>query len=436
MRCSMKHTTVSDLPHLPGVYIFKDAQNTILYIGKAKSLKKRVSSYFIKQAFDWKIDALIKEHASIEHIVTHDEQAALILEAQLVKEYQPKYNTLLKEGSPFLYILFTEAGAAQLPEMRLVRHKNEKGTYFGPFTQKQATRKAFDYLARTFRLRLCKAALETGCLNYHLGYCAGNCRPDFSQEEYSARLQLARLMVGHEYESFKEIAQEKIAQYTKELAFEKALHMYEYLKNFETIAATVSSGFSERAYRPEVVRAMLPSTHLEGYDEKARAVQELLKLATPARTIDCFDISHFQGRLMVGSCVRFTDGKPDKNKFRRFKIKTVEGQDDYASLAEIVQRRYRNGDLPDLIVIDGGKGQRNAVKNLVPQVPCMSLAKREERIFSDRAPEGIVLDLQSPAGQLLVALRDYAHHFAIEYHRKLRKKEVRSYATTESKSTT
>jgi excinuclease ABC subunit C len=153
-----------------------------------------------------------------------------------------------------------------------------------------------------------------------------------------------------------------------------------------------------------------------------KELQELLKLSKMPSTIDCFDISHFQSNYLVGSCVRFTNGKPDKNKFRRFGIKTLTQQNDYAALQEIVARRYRDGkDLPDLVVIDGGKGQLSAVAFLIPPTTdVISLAKREETVFSKEFPEGIKISVATGAGRLLIALRDYAHHFAISFHRKKR----------------
>ena len=152
----------------------------------------------------------------------------------------------------------------------------------------------------------------------------------------------------------------------------------------------------------------------------AQSLKRMLKLSVAPNSIDCFDISHKQGTFLVGSCVRYVEGKPDKNKFRRFKIKTVHQNNDYACLREVVSRRYRDGqDFPDLILIDGGKGQLNAVQDIFPQIPFISLAKREETIFSKAFPEGKVLDQKAYAAQTLIALRDYTHHFAISYHRNL-----------------
>ena len=151
---------------------------------------------------------------------------------------------------------------------------------------------------------------------------------------------------------------------------------------------------------------------------------QFLGVDTEIKTVDCFDISHFQSRFLVGSCVRFTGGLPEKNKFRRFKIKTLDVQNDYAALQEIVSRRYREGDIPDLVLIDGGKGQLSAVTTIIPQAHCISIAKREETIYSNAWRQGRVLDVHDPVAKLLISLRDYAHHFAVSYHKVRRKKII------------
>jgi Nuclease subunit of the excinuclease complex len=416
------------LPNLPGVYIFKDADNTIIYVGKAKSLKKRVASYFQKKDNDWKVHALIEEHATIEHIVTHSEHEALLLEAQLIRDYKPKYNVLLKEGNPYIYFLFTESAEGHLPELKLVRTKGEKGTYLGPFLYKKSVRTVYSYIMRTFKLQLCHGTVTGGCLNFHLGYCAGNCAPAFDIAEYITRLQLAESALRGDYEAFKTTIHAQIYQLNKSLAFERAMHLHEYLDHAEKIFETIKTGFTTRRYRRDIAQATTQQPLASNRDMSAglNELQALLGLPSIPTTIDCFDISHFQSRYIVGSCIRFTQGVPEKNKFRRFKIKTLAEQNDYAALQEIVSRRYKNGDFPDVILIDGGKGQRNAVKDIFPQTPCISLAKREERLFTDLHPEGVVLDIQTTLGQLLISLRDYAHHFAVQYHQLLQKKGVRA----------
>ncbi|MGC2310254.1 MAG: GIY-YIG nuclease family protein [Candidatus Babeliaceae bacterium] len=407
------------LPRLPGVYLFKDGYNAVIYIGKAKSLRHRVGSYFRHQNDDWKVNELIKEYALIEHIVTKNETEACLLEAQLIRDYQPKYNVLLTSGNPFIYLLFTQE---ELPTLTIVRLKKAKGTYFGPFLHKQDARKVYAYLVSTFKLHLCSLRIENGCLDYHLGRCAGSCKGNFDQKDYLFRLNLAQEVLQGNHKAFLKMLDEQTKVYNKNFEFEKSRHLLEYAQNFETIFVTIKTHFSEKKYAQEIMQATAPD--LENVQDGLNELQNLLQLEHPIKTIDCFDISHFQSTYIVGSCIRFTDGKPDKNSFRRFKIRSLAEQNDYAALQEIVMRRYKNGtDFPDLILIDGGKGQLNAIKDLVP-VTCISLAKREERLYCKNSMDGIPLDLHTPQGRLLIALRDYAHHFAISYHKLLRKKAV------------
>lgn len=423
MAVTRSHTT--RLPHLPGVYFFKDAQGVVLYIGKAKDLKKRVSSYFNGHRADNKLISLLQEAVTIEHIITGSETEALLLEAQLVKEHQPHYNALLKEGQPFLYIVVTND---PLPRLELARTKQGKGTFFGPFIHKMSARKAYTYLMKTFQLKLCGKKMANGCLDYHLGICAGSCMPTFSETDYRTRLAAAVLALKQDQKAFTATLRARIQEHIESLEYEKARALNAYLESIDVIFATINTHFTEKKFAHDVfvVTTPNPVESEEAYAACARELQKLLGLATPPRTIDCFDISHFQGSSIVGSCVRFTDGKPDKNNFRRFAIRTLTQQNDYAALQEIVGRRYKDpADIPDLILIDGGKGQLSSIQVIVPQATVISLAKREERLFSTTAPEGVVLEVQKPVGKLLIALRDYAHHFAITYHRKKRSLDLK-----------
>jgi excinuclease ABC subunit C len=449
-------TTVQELPLLPGVYLFKNPGGTVLYIGKAKSLRKRVASYFAKQDNDWKINALIEEHATIEHIVTHSEHEALLLEAQLVKEYQPKYNTLLKSGNPFLYLVFTQPSLHPSTPLRMsekkshppahgepvesmqrhsygglqiVRTRKIKGDYYGPFIHKREARGVYDYLMRTFKLTRCNLSIANGCLDYHLGRCAGNCMPNFNEEDYKIRLQLAQQTLDGNAKEFLKIIQQQVQEYSKQLDFEKAQRLNEYAKNLDAIFATLKTKFTDRKYKKEVAHVIMPERIAIKKQEALEALtelQHLLGLPAMPNTIDCFDISHFQSSYIVGSCVRFTNGIPEKNKFRRFKIKTLTEQNDYAALQEIVTRRYRDPkELPDIVLIDGGKGQLHAAQKVLPNTLIISLAKREEVLFTPTTPHGIRLDLQTSVGRLIIALRDYAHHFAVSYHKLLRNKGLK-----------
>ena len=415
---------IKNLPSLPGVYLFKNADNIVIYIGKAKSLKDRVGSYFNKTV-DWKVRALTDEATDLDYILTASEIEAMLLEAELIGEHKPKFNVLLKSGQPFLYILFSKN---ELPELTVVRNKKSKGTYFGPFLHKRQARSVLKYLLDTFKLHLCNKKIPNGCLDFHIGRCAGSCMNAFDAQDYLFRIELAKSALKKNRTAFLKSLEEKIMQYSKELAFEKAQKMHRFVQDFDIIFHTLHVKYSHEKYEPSVFIAMHNMKQLPiEKEELAFELQELLGSEKPIRTIDCFDISHFQSSYLVGSCVRFSNGYPDKNNFRRFQIRSLKEQNDYAALQEIVSRRYKDpANLPDLILIDGGKGQLNAVKNLFPQALFASLAKREEILFTPKHPEGIALNLQTPVGKALIALRDYAHHFAVTYHKLRRHKQFSS----------
>jgi excinuclease ABC subunit C len=412
-----------ELPKLTGVYFFKNAANDIIYIGKAKNLHSRVSSYFQHYTNDWKIKSLIDEYADIDYILTPTETESLLLEAQLIQKYKPKFNVLIKEGQPFVYILFSKSTTTTLPQIELVRNKKKKGTYFGPFLQKTAARKTYNFLMHTFRLNVCNKKIENGCLDYHIGNCAGSCKESFDTSDYYFRIQLASDALKNNQSEFIQKIKNQMTTYSAELAFEKAQRLNEYLQNIDVIFSTLNMHFNENKFETDVFIVSTPTPYTDDINPTINTdLQNFLGFSTPVRTVDCFDISHFQSSYLVGSCVRFTDGKPDKHMFRRFKIKTLVEQNDYAALQEIVQRRYKNkDDYPDLIVIDGGKGQLSAVQYVLPHAPLVSLAKREETIYGPQFPDGVRLDVHTSVGKLLIALRDYAHHFAVSYHRLKRK---------------
>ncbi|MBS1987024.1 GIY-YIG nuclease family protein [Candidatus Dependentiae bacterium] len=410
----MKPQCPENLPSQPGVYFFKDKNNTVLYIGKATSLKSRVQSYFARYNSDWKVHALLDEHATVEFVITKTETEAALLEAELIQAHKPKYNILLTSGQPFVYIFISND---ELPEPKIVRVKKSKGTYIGPFLYAKHAKGALCYLVETFRLMLCNKKLENGCLDYHLGLCAGSCRGDFNPADYRFRVELALDALQGNQKDFIRKLTKQMQEYSQQLAFEKAKHMRDYLEHLEVIFATLKAKCVAR--EQAVVSAVLPRSYTQQFDDQVGlAIQQLLQLDKPAHVIDCFDISHFQSTHLVGSCIRFVGGVPEKNSFRRFKIRTLTEQNDYAALREIVSRRYKSQtDYPDLILIDGGKGQLSAVMPLVPTVSCASLAKREERVFSSKLPDGVLLDPHTKEGKLLISLRDYTHHFAVRYHR-------------------
>lgn len=510
-------STIDGLPNSPGVYLFKDEQGTIVYIGKAKSLRNRVRQYVQQYGSDMKADTILRASITLEYIITTNELEALLLEARLIKTHHPRYNVLLKEGQPFLYLLIT---SEKLPTIKLVRAKKQKGTYFGPFLEKGTARKVYDFLIKTFRLYRCGKRIDNGCLYYHMGICAGFCRGDVDMQEYLDRMELARAALQKGHTRFLADLDEQIAQSNKQQLFEQSRDLVRYRQAFERVFGVLDTQAtshqalfvrdvwiwleqeailmlfkeqegvlkkrnvfylvsSEAAEVMEYVKGYYravapPATVLisgefddyeslgeffavwhkldyavqvlyptQGHDKNVlglaklhayndikkrtslpQLMQTMFALSKPPHTIDCFDISHKQGHHMVGSCVRFKDGAPDKTMCRKFYIKTVEGIDDYAALREIVDRRYREGeDLPDLVLIDGGKGQLNAVADLVANMEFMSLAKREETIFTPRFPQGKKLDPHGFVGQTLIALRDYAHHFALSFHKQVERNQ-------------
>lgn len=518
---------ISSAPQVPGVYQYKTADGSMLYIGKARVLRSRLKSYVAGYGTDWKATSLLDAAATIEWVTTESELAAMLLEARLIQSYQPPFNVLLKTGQPYTYFLITNDA---IPQFLLVRNKQRKGTYFGPFIEKMAARKAHRFLQETFALQLCNKKIPGGCLAYHMKRCAGMCRPDFDADGYRQRISLVRRALRSTKAAMITELDEQIATANQEMLFERSAQLTTYRQALSTMYESLAAQFDRptslqrladrdvwlwhaardeqsfgylflfrerqgvmtkarvfcllgepgspallgeylssyyRLYRPApqvlvsdaieqpgLLAAFVASWHTLSYEvtidapardthhelmlfakaqahherektqQVGRHVRQMLKLGVTPRRIDCFDISHKQGHAMVGACVRFLNGRPDHKNVRNFHIKTLSGQNDYAALQEIVQRRYADPtQLPDMIVIDGGKGQLSAVREVIGHlvdeagVELVSLAKREETIFSAQFPEGKVLNQKSVPAQMLIALRDYAHHRAISFHR-------------------
>lgn len=392
-----------------GVYLFKDPQGKILYIGKATNLASRINSYFANPD-DFKNSLILQEAASIETILTNSEEQAAYLEVDLVKKYQPKFNQLLKEGNPFVYLFFSQEKMPQLSVVRVFA-KQKKGTYVGPFLSKKVARAVHHFLVTTFRLKLCKKKIEHGCLQYHIGICAGFCGPDFDENFYLFRLELVKQLLSKDPKKALKILDQEIAKASKKLEFEKAQHLLEYKNNFEQFLATLQ--------RLKEMPTLSKTLDQEKNLPLLFALQKRFKLKQVPYVIDCFDISHMQGRAIVGSCIRYVNGQPDSKSFRRFRVNSLIDQDDYAALAEIVSRRYKTkNNYPNLVIVDGGKGQINAIKALVGDADLVGLAKREETIISSNFSSFIKLDHTKPEDALILQIRDKTHDFAVSYHRK------------------
>ncbi len=396
-----------NLTKSPGIYLFKNIKKEIIYIGKAKNIAQRISSYFASPK-DYKTTLLLQEATNIETIPTKTEIEALYLEVKLIQQYQPKFNVLLKDGNPFTFILFSQE---QLPKISLVRTKEKKGRYFGPFLSKKQALGVYNYLITTLQLKLCKHNITQGCLEYHIGICAGNCTDNFDIDFYIFKLSLAEQFLKKNSKQALLLLDKHIQQATKSLQFEQAQLLTKYKDSLEHIMLTLNK------------LSTMPSKQTQPTQEKKldvlTKIKQRLKLTHIPYVIDCFDISHMQSKAIVGACIRYVHGIPEKKSFRRFQIKTLTIQNDYAALQEIVQRRYKDpSQLPNLIIVDGGVGQINAIKPFIKNTELVGLAKKEETIISSNLQHYITLNPTNPADALVLQIRDYTHHFAISYHRK------------------
>ncbi|MCM8813743.1 MAG: excinuclease ABC subunit UvrC [Candidatus Omnitrophica bacterium] len=397
---------IARLPDTPGVYLMKDRQGTVIYIGKAVSLRKRVASYFAAAVPQGKVAAMVRAMADLDFIRTASEAEALLLEAALIKEYRPKYNVAIKDDKayPWLRVSVREP----YPRLQIVRRiKDDGARYFGPYPSAKLLRQAVSLLRRLFPLRTCNAMPERVCLNYHLQQCPGPCAGRIDAQEYGATVSnLILFLEGKKQQVLRNVtaAMEAAAA----LRFETAARLRDQLAGLGALSAV----------RP----------HAPVADQLAE-LQAAAQLAAPPALIEGYDISNTGGREAVGSMVRFRAGHPDKREYRRFRIRDVPGIDDYAMLAEILRRRYGgslSGQLsrPDLIVIDGGRGHlQTAVRQLQAMsitLPVISIAKQFEYIHVPWQTTPLVLPRSSKALRLLMRVRDEAHRFAVRYHRTLR----------------
>lgn len=421
---------VRQLSDKPGVYLMKDRLGRIIYVGKAKALKKRVSSYFTPSramTFHPKIRALIETIADFETIEVKSEPEALLLEGKLIKQWKPRYNTDFTDDKRFLLVRVDPA--QELPRFALTRFKkDDRSRYFGPFAHSGLLRKTLAQMRRQFGILLGDATprrLPDG--RWQLYDDVRQELYGFANEttaaDYRARVaQACEFLDGKSREWLTALRAEMLAAAEKK-EFEKAAELRDVVFALEkTLARTRTF---ER-FDPTVPSA----------DEEAmRLLGEALALPGPPRTMECFDISHISGTFVVASMVHFHEGRPDKDAYRRFQIKSFIGNDDFRAMEEVVGRRYRRlkeegRPMPDLVVIDGGRGQIGAALKAFAAIdaeppPLIGLAKKHETIiFPDERPP-LNLPLHSPALQLLQRLRDEAHRFANTYNADLRSRKIR-----------
>lgn len=537
------------LPSLPGCYIYYNSDNEIIYVGKAKILKRRVKSYFNRKHHDSvKVNILVSQIDHLEYIITNTEVEALILESHLIKKHKPRYNILLKDDKKYPYFLITDE---DFPRIQIVRKRNinpEKGKYYGPYTNIRAMHSTLDFLKKIFPLRQCKTPKfkNRPCLYYHIGKCLAPCQNMVTSKEYKAIVQQAELFLsGKQTELMKQLM-EQIQKYSDTEQFEKAARLrdsyfdlqktlekqkvvYENTKLNEDIISlqhedgilaivimmiregrlidkkdftyeveeedkteffetffkeyynTLSLEFPDRIVSNELeavgnkalyeewlkiisgkkvkisygksvqgkelqsladknAQVILDNAKLskmskirDDFNQIGSYLKEKLKLNNFPYRMECYDISHIQGTNTVASMVTFINGLSKKSEYRKFKVKSTEGKpDDFLSMKEVLTRRLsrlgeKGWDKPDLIIIDGGKGQLSSVMQIVEEmgitgIDFVSLAKQQEEVFLPHCSKSILLPRESSALFLIQRIRDEAHRFAITYHRNLRSK--------------
>jgi excinuclease ABC subunit C len=515
-----------DIPTDPGVYLYKDEQGEILYVGKAKNLRARVKSYFSSNDHPAKTRQLVLRIRQIDWVIVNNEVEALLLENKLIKQHTPKYNVNLKDAKTYAYIALTRE---TFPRLQMSRKVSRKLETFGPYTDGFTRQDLQRLVVRVFKLRTCKTMPKRACLNYHIHLCTAPCIGNVTAEQYAEQVRQARSFLNGNYEETVEQLNSKMHAASQTQQYENALELrnqiasirlltehqivdnerrfdqdvlafrrvgekmlavqmgvrrgvllgkkeftvdlqpqieQEFLKAFYTtnqipreilLNKPCWQGTEEKAALEEFLSAkrlapvslviprradklalvQLATKNLEASLEVDSALVDLqnsLNLPVLPRIIECFDISNLGTEHVVSGMVTFKDAKPDKRNYRKFKIKTFQGQDDFASVNEVVARRYKRlteekSPLPDLIVIDGGPGQVSAAKTALQtlglQLPLIGLAKEHEEIYLPDEASPRIFDKNSRMMLLLRRVRDAAHEFSVGYNRKRRQMKVR-----------
>jgi excinuclease ABC subunit C len=514
-----------NIPSHPGIYLMKDKADKVIYIGKAKNLKNRVRSYFLKNQ-NYKTQKLVENISDIEFVLTDNEREAFLLEANMIKRYRPIFNIELKDQQRYTYLRITNE---QYPRLLVARRTRTgkflgSGRIFGPFTQGSSKLLTIGSFRKTFKIRICKTLPKKACLEYHLGNCEAPCEFKEAQKRYTQHVSdLESILKGKQkMQDFIEKQKQEMKQASDLLEFERAREIRNTLQRLGTLQTrqkmefiqnsdeeffgtkiqdqvahimtfrktngvirdsdkfsfdlvgdnsfsnflfqyytthkipktivvsqiperkdllesilSENAGFSveimmpKKGKRKEMIDLIMKNLDLietKGAEPGLVELKEQLGLSEIPKIIECFDISNHGESFAVGSMSRFVGGRPDKSGYRKFKIKTVKGRDDFAMIGEIIKRRYHRlseekQSLPDLVVIDGGKGQLgSALKSLQAvrvNISCISLAKENEEIFVPRQKEPLVISKSSPALKILQYARDEAHRFGVSYNRNL-----------------
>ncbi len=518
------------IPSSPGIYLMKDSDKKIIYIGKAKNLKNRVKSYFLKNQ-NYKTQKLVESIDDIEFVLTDNESEAFLLESNMIKKYRPRFNIELKDQQRYTYLRISDEKYPRLLVARRTRNGKflGKGKIFGPFTQGSSKLLTIGTLRKMFQIRICKTLPKKVCLEYHLGNCEGPCEFEEAQERYTKHVDaLEDVLKGkNQTKIFSKKLEEEMKYAAKLQQFERAKEIrdtlirlgslqtkqkMEYVENsdeeyfgigeqdqtvtimnfrmingvirdsdkfsFDLVGDNSFSNFlfqyysthkiprfilvshlpenkellesllseqagfdvkilyPQRGKRKDIVNLILKNIrliHSNGANPGLVELKEILNLPEIPHVIECFDISNHGQDFAVGSMSRFVDGKPNKSGYRKFKIKTVSGRDDFAMIGEVIKRRYfrlleEKCELPDLILIDGGKGQLNSallsLQSLDIKIPCISLAKENEEVFVPNQKDPILIPKDKQSLKILQHARDETHRFGVAYNRTIRKNQI------------
>lgn len=419
---------VRSLPHRPGVYLYKDRFGRIIYVGKARDLHKRVSQYFHpsrRMTADRKTLALVESIRDIETHEVKSEAEALLLEGKLIKEYRPRYNISFRDDKHFLLVKVNLNDP--FPRFLLTRMRKDDGArYFGPFAHSGALRSTINLLKKKFHLRTCHPAIPgeadfKHCLDHIIKNCSAPCVNKITRAGYLAQVELACAFLEGKSGEWVEMLEKEMKAAAAHMDFEKAARLRDQIDDLKQTTEPAKRFI--RQFETTVKPA-----------EDVLELQSALGMDTPPEIIECFDISNISTTHKVASMVCFRHGKPDRENYRRYRIRTVEGQDDFASMAEVVRRRYsrilsEDFRRPNLIVVDGGKGQLSSALAELHELglddqPIIGLAKEREEIFRPGQSDPLVLSHSSGALRLLQRLRDEAHRVANGYHQLLLKQRI------------
>ena len=430
---SFTSDNINHLPQTPGIYKFFDIKGKLLYIGKAKNLKKRVASYFYHQSnLDSKTFNLIKKIYSIFVIEVQSEFEAILLEAKLIKKYQPKYNLICKDDKHYIYIRITNE---EFPKVFYSRKENEgEVILFGPFPSVRIVREILTLIRSIIPFCSQKENINKRCFYSHLGLC-NPCPADIKKtsgqeykiksKEYLKNIRQIKTFLSGNINQIRKYLYALMFQAANKNKFEEAAIFRKKLQNLHYLLKSYHP-LEEYIQNPDLIAGIKEKES----HELALILRKYFNNISQVNKIECYDISNLSGKWATGSMITFVNGDPDKSRYRRFKIKSTDQPNDFAALSEVVRRRLRHKEwsLPDLWVIDGGKPQLTALKKILSQtelnIPMIGLAKKEEEfvIPHNNTYDKIKLPPASPALHLIMRVRDEAHRFAHKYHTYLRLK--------------